>query len=124
MPDGTADAVTPEVVPDLLPGSAMLDALRDGQVVEEIGDALRELNQLVLLHENKGQLVIKLTVHPQANRMVIITDEIEMKPPKAALPSTLQFVDRVGNLKKHGLDLTDRASSRELDPDTREHRSL
>lgn len=112
-----------EVMPDILPGGVMLDSLRDGQVLEDIGDALRDLNLLVLLHNAKGVLTVKLTVTPQGQGMVHITDEIDTKAPRAALPSTLRYVDKAGNLKQNNPDRPDLMQAvRSLDPDTGEIR--
>jgi|SRR6478735_9013232 len=103
----TAEAVTPEIVPDILPAATVLEGLRDGQVLEEIGEAMREMSQLVLLHNKKGELTIKLRFAPLPNRMVVVSDEIISTPPKASLPQTIRYVDRVGNLRQENPDRPD-----------------
>lgn len=90
----------PEILPEVLPATVMLDSLREGQVLEEFGEALRELNQLVTLHQAKGSVSLTLTVAPQPNGMVLVIDEVVLKLPKMARPSDLKFVDKVGNLRR------------------------
>lgn len=98
------EAAKVDIVPDIIPGTVMLDGLRDGQVVEELAFALREMASLVLLHQKKGVVSLKVTIHPEPNRMVLVQDEITMTAPKAALPSTLRYVDEAGNLKNQNPD--------------------
>lgn len=104
MTDSSDEVAIATVVPDILPPTVVLEGLRDGQVLEEMGFGLRELSQLVLLHQKKGTLVVKFTIEPLPNRMVVVTDEIVLTPPKAALPQTIRYVDEAGNLKKENPD--------------------
>lgn len=88
----------PEIVPEVLPATVLLDGLRDGQVLEEYGEAIRELAGLVNLHQAKGSVTLTLEINPQPNGMVLVFDQVTMKAPKVARPSDLKFVDKVGNL--------------------------
>lgn len=96
-----AQPATPEILPDVQPGSVTLEGLRDGQVVEELADALKELCTLTRLHNKKGKLTLTLFVEPRENDQVIIADEINLTPPKSALPATIRFQDKSGNLVRN-----------------------
>lgn len=105
-----------EVLPDKQPAAVQLEGLRDGQVIEEVAEALRELAGLVLLHQKKGKMTLTLHVDPLPGGQVVVADEVTITPPKCALPQTIRFVDRVGNLVTHNPDAPDLMSRlRELE---------
>jgi len=81
-----------------LPTAVMLQAIRDGGFLVDVGDAIRDLARAVTATGKKGDVVVRLSLEPNGEHGVIIVDDVTVKLPRRARPSTHQYVDDVGNL--------------------------
>lgn len=102
------DTTTTEEEMALAPFSAFLVAHRKGLFNEELTEQLAQLVKAVQEHKKKGTLTITIDVRPhEANSgklledVVIITDDVVIKPPRAARDASLWFPDEVGNLNRN-----------------------
>lgn len=78
----------------------ILSDLGGGDTHAQLTDALAELVRQVQDTEKSGYLTLKLTVTPNGDRAVIITDTITAKLPEPKRPQALFFTDGGGGLHR------------------------
>lgn len=93
---------TTTTTPDALMDSTALTVLqntRRGEVLNDVGAALREVAGAVMLTGKDGKVTIELAVSKSTiDGALIITDEVKAKVPKSKKPSALFYADDDGNL--------------------------
>lgn len=75
---------------------------RKGSLASELAEGLNTLVDAVNVHHRGGTLTLKVTVKPASNGdgMVMVTDEVTVKPPEAERPAVIYFVDGDANLSR------------------------
>lgn len=71
-----------------------LALIRQGGLLEDIDEALRELNRCVGFIGKSGTLTIKISVKPatkNSGSSVIVSDEVNLKTPKLPTAETILF---------------------------------
>lgn len=85
------------------PATAILAEIREGRLVIELSDAIREACAAVTEHGKPASVTLDLTIRPfkDGQRLVeqplIFMGEVSSKLPKAQLESTLFFIGVDGN---------------------------
>jgi hypothetical protein len=106
MPDAAAapvaDASDSSAPPPLKPFGAFLHEHRGAGLHNEAGEKLAEVVAAVIEHGKKGSLTLTINVEPQKGdgNLVIVTDEVKAKVPKAPSPASAFFSDDHGNLSR------------------------
>lgn len=83
------------------------DFLRDqnkGKTHDELSTALNDLVNAVTLHEKGGTLTLKIEVKPMekgTGDVLLVTDDITVKMPKAKRKPSVFFPDADGNLRRN-----------------------
>lgn len=80
--------------------TAFLHEQRGGVLHAELTDELAKLVAKVSEHEKGGTLTLKITVKPEADGAVKVSDEIAVKAPRPAARPSLFFTDSAGNLSR------------------------
>ena len=78
-----------------------LALIRQGGLLEDIDEALRELNRCVGFIGKGGTLTIKISVKPatkNSGSSVIVSDELNLKTPKLPTAETILFATDDGDL--------------------------
>lgn len=78
-----------------------LALIRQGGLLEDIDEALRELNRYVGVIGKGGTLTIKISVKPatkNSGSSVIVSDDINLKTPKMPTAETILFATDDGDL--------------------------
>lgn len=78
-----------------------LALIRQGGLLEDIDEALRELNRCVGFIGKGGTLTIKISVKPatkNSGSSVIVSDEVNLKTPKLPTAETILFATDDGDL--------------------------
>lgn len=78
-----------------------LALIRQGGLLEDIDEALRELNRCVGFIGKGGTLTIKISVKPttkNSGSFVIVSDEVNLKTPKLPTAETILFATDDGDL--------------------------
>ena len=78
-----------------------LALIRQGGLLEDIDEALRELNRCVGFIGKSGTLTIKISVKPatkNSGSSVIVSDEVNLKTPKLPTAETILFATDDGML--------------------------
>lgn len=76
-----------------------IKALRDGEFIEELNDALQEAINTATDQGKPAKLTITLSISP-AGRTVVIDDDIAQKLPKQAKDATIFFIDKGNTLSR------------------------
>ncbi len=88
----TPNPVKPVVAINAFP--KLLTELREGETVRELSEGLTDLVQAVRQQNKQGTISLKITVQPTGKAggiALIITDDIQVKAPKAERSETLVF---------------------------------
>jgi hypothetical protein len=93
-------ATNPEPDDGRRPFAAWLQEQRGGVLAAELTDQLAELVAAVCEHEKGGTLTLKITVKPEADGAVKVSDDWAVKKPRAAARPSLFFADSAGNLSR------------------------
>ncbi|WP_342640914.1 hypothetical protein [Rhodoligotrophos ferricapiens] len=80
--------------------SAILAELDHGRVHDELTEKLADLADAVRDTRKAGTVTLTLTVKPNGERSVEITDSIKAKLPEGDKAKSLFFVDEHGNLSR------------------------
>lgn len=95
-----ADVTTP-AVPDRVPFAAFLQQARRGGLHTECSDALADLVQACTETGKKGTMTVKLTVDPRGDGVTVdVTDDVQIKAPKAPAPPSIFYHDDRGGLHR------------------------
>lgn len=86
------------------PAQATLNELRDGQVMNELAQALHDALGAVKEHRKGAEVSLTISIKPLGNKGVSdayeVIAEVTSKLPKAPPPSTLFFEDSDSNLSR------------------------
>jgi len=78
----------------------VLTDLRGGTAHHELSKAIRTVTEAVQKTGKVGSLTMSIKIKPQGEGQVEIIDEIKIKAPEPAKPSTFMFVDDQNNLTR------------------------
>lgn len=88
----------------ILPAQVTLNALRDGQVMNELAQHIHDASCAMLQHGKAASVTLTLTFKPTEgvsqglkNAPMLVTAEVTSKLPKTPPPDTLMFADADGN---------------------------
>ena len=85
----------------VIPAQVTLNALREGQVMNELAQAFHDAMIAVEDHRKPADVTLSITFKPLGTKgvsdAVEVTAEVVTKLPKAPLPSTMFFRDVDGN---------------------------
>lgn len=73
---------------------------RSGLTHEELTQAMQQLVAAVVEERRPGTLTLKITVKPQGDGTVMVSDDVACKPPKATKGGSLFFVTPENNLAR------------------------
>jgi hypothetical protein len=82
------------------PFAAFLQEQRRGGLHGELSEALQELVRAVEEHRKGGSLTLTLSVKPNGDGVVVVTDKVAVKLPEGEKGSSIFFVDD-GNLVRN-----------------------
>lgn len=82
------------------PFATWLAEQRNGALNDELTAALEEVVGSVTLLGRKGSVTLKIDVKPQAPGVLVITDDVAVKPPKEDRQGAVWFVDGDSNLSR------------------------
>ena len=80
------------------PFAAFLQEQRRGALHGELSERLQELVLAVEEHRKAGTLTLTLSVKPNGNGVVTISDKVVVKVPEGERGSSIFFTDEAGNL--------------------------
>lgn len=75
------------------PFMSALTALREGDVVLELGAAFSELVAMVKATRKPGTLTLKIVINAKGEQMIVVADKIDVKPPEHDKLDTLLYVE-------------------------------
>lgn len=99
----TADDITPEtntVPARVLPFALFLQDHRQGALHTELSEGLRELSARCTEMDKPGELILRVRLEPKSDGLMIVTDDVVLKPPKGVRPSAFYFADGDHNLTR------------------------
>lgn len=113
-----------EETPVELPTAVMLQDIRNGAMLVELGEELRTLSRAVTGTGKKGHVILKLTFEPDGDDAILVSDDITTKVPRAAKNRTHRYVDDAGNLTDEHPNRLPLGAVRDVPPQTREVREV
>lgn len=78
----------------------LLREQRSGLAHEELTEGLQELVEAVVSERKAGKLVLTMTVKPNGDGTVMVTDDVKVTAPKPTRGSSLFFVTPENNLQR------------------------
>jgi hypothetical protein len=82
------------------PFADTLTALRRGELVDELAEALNELTTACADTGKVGTLTVSIKLKPGSAGQIEVTDEVKLKMPTPNKSSTLMFATPEGNLQR------------------------
>lgn len=74
---------------------------RGGQLDTELGQALANLSQRVMMQDKGGKLVLTIGVKPSGQAgLLVISEKVAVSPPEPEPPATYSFVNDAGGLSQ------------------------
>lgn len=73
---------------------------RQGLSHDELTEALQRLVEAVTEERKPGTLTLRLTIRPQGDGTVLVSDDITSKPPKRTKAGSMFFVTPENNLER------------------------
>lgn len=89
----------------ITPAQVTLNALRDGQVMNELAQAIHDATNAMLHHQKQATVTLTLTFDPMKGVVsaglreapLIVRAKVTTKLPEAEAPTTLFYADEDGN---------------------------